>query len=80
MRITILAFGAALMAVAPADAQTLTCSVWQDIRICQGPSGYRSTETQWQGLTTGRDNRGNEWTTSHWNGLETTTVRGRPER
>jgi hypothetical protein len=71
----------ALMAAAPASAQTVTCdAMFQGYRVCQGPDGYRSTETQWQGITTGRDNRGNEWTTSHWNGLETTTVRRRPER
>ena len=40
-----------------------------------GPGGCTSTETEWQGVTTGRDNRGNEWTTSHWNGLETTTTK-----
>ena len=32
-------------------------------------------ETESQGLTTGRDNRGNEWTTAHRNGLETTTTK-----
>ena len=68
-----------LMAASPASAQTMTCSTsFQGYRVCQGPDGYRSTEWERQGVATGRDNRGNEWTTSDWNGLETTTVRRRP--
>jgi hypothetical protein len=48
----------ALMTAAPASAQTLTCSeTFQGYRVCQKPDGYRSTETQWQGMTIGDDNR-----------------------
>jgi hypothetical protein len=39
---------------------------------------YRSIEIEWMGFTTGQDNRGDDWTSSTWNGLETTTVRRRP--
>jgi hypothetical protein len=60
----------ALTAVAPASAQTLTCSTtFQGYRACQGPHGYRSFETQSQGMTIGDDNRGNRWSTSHSQGL-----------
>ena len=40
----------------PLVADTVTCSTWQQITTCVGPGGYRSTETQWQGLLTGDDN------------------------
>jgi hypothetical protein len=29
---------------------------------------------KWQGITTGDDNRGNRWTTTHWNGFDFTTT------
>ena len=62
------------------DAETLTCSTWQGTRTYQGPGGYVSHESAWSGITTGDDNRGNGWTTSHWNGLETTTIKQLYER
>jgi hypothetical protein len=34
--------------VSAASAETLTCSTsFQGYRVCQGPGGYRSTETPW---------------------------------
>jgi hypothetical protein len=64
----------ALMAAAPASAQTVTCSIWQGIRTCTDPDGYVSHESTWNGITTGSDNRGDTWTTSTWQDDETTTV------
>ena len=62
------------------NAETLYCSTWQGIKTCSSPGGYVSHETQWQGRTNGSDNSGNRWTTSCWQGRETTTVWPRPER
>ena len=59
--------------IAPASAETITCSTWQDIRTCTSPDGYVSHENTWQGVTTGYDNQGDRWTTSRWRDLETTT-------
>jgi hypothetical protein len=59
---------------------TLTCSTWQQITTCVGPDGYRSTETQWNGLVTGSDNQGDRWTRSEWQGREIITVTPRQER
>jgi hypothetical protein len=50
------------------DAETLTCSQWQDVHTCSGANGYVSHETQWQGMTIGEDNRGNRFTRSDWQG------------
>ena len=70
----------ALMA-APASAQRLTCATsFQGYRVCQGPDGYRSTESTRNGITTGSDNRGDTWTTSTWQDDEATTVTPRQER
>jgi hypothetical protein len=33
-----------------------------------------SHESQWQGFAIGDDNRGNRWTTSRWQGIDTTTI------
>jgi hypothetical protein len=60
----------------PALADPLYCSRWLDITTCSLPGGYVSHETNWQGRTNGWDNRGNRWSTSRWQGIETTT--GRP--
>jgi hypothetical protein len=69
--VVIAAYGSAL-------AETLACSTtFQDYRVCQGPSGYRSTETPWQGMTIGQDNRGGRWSTSRWQGFDTTIVEPR---
>ena len=69
----------ALAWVSVASAETLAClTTFQGYRVCQGPDGYRSIEIEWMGFTTGQDNRGDDWTSSTWNGLETTTVRRRP--
>jgi hypothetical protein len=69
----------ALAIAAPALADTLTCSTWQGVRTCQDAHGYVSHETEWQGRTNGWDNRGDTWSASRWQGVETTTGR-RPER
>jgi hypothetical protein len=53
----------------------LTCSTWQQITTCAGPEGYVSHETTWNGITTGDDNRGGEWTRSEWRGREITNCR-----
>ena len=63
------------------DAQTVTCSTSsQGYRVCQGPHGWRSFETQRQGMTIGDDNRGDRWSTSQWQDREITTVTPRQER
>ncbi len=48
-------------------------STAQGYRVCQGPDGYRSTESEWMRFKISKDNRGAKWTSSRWNGLETTT-------
>jgi hypothetical protein len=71
----------ALMATPSAYAQTVTCSTsFQGYRVCQGPDGYRSTEWQWMDRTVGEDSNGDRWSTSRWQGRETTTVWPRPEQ
>jgi hypothetical protein len=69
----------AATAITPALAdESLTCSTsFQGYRVCSGPGGYRSTETQWQGMTIGQDNQGARWSTSRRQGFETTTVEPR---
>ena len=58
-----------------ASAQTMTCSrSFQGYLVCQGPHGYRSTEWDRDGMRFGQDNQGNRWTTSRWQGIETTTI------
>jgi hypothetical protein len=60
----------------PVDAaETLTCSTWQGVRTCQDAHGYVSHETEWQGRTNGWDNQGDQWSTSRWRDMETTTVK-----
>ena len=66
--------------VAPASAQTVTCSTWQGMRTCTSPDGYVSHESTWNGITTGDDNQGDRWTTSRWQDREITTVAPRQER
>ena len=61
--------------ITPTLADPLYCSTWQGIRTCSGTNGYMSHETEWQGRTNGWDNRGDTWSTSRWQGIETTTVR-----
>ena len=57
------------------------CSTsFQGYRICTGPNGRSSTEWEWQGMTFGQDSDGDRWTTSHWQGITTTTVTPAPER
>ena len=80
--IVIAAYGSAL-------AETLTCSTSvQGYHVCQGPGGYRSTETPWQGsyrstetpwqgMTVGKDNQGDRWTTSRWRDIDITTIEPR---
>ncbi len=66
---------------APAlSSDTLTCSTsFQGYKICSGPSGYRSTEWSRDGMRFGDDNAGNRWTTSHWQGIDTTTITPPPD-
>jgi hypothetical protein len=76
------AFCAAVVAIvaalSPALAETLACSTsFQGYPICQGPGGYRSTETPWQGMTIGQDSDGARWTTSRWRDIDITTVEPR---
>ena len=70
---------ALIQSTATLDSQTLTCSTWQGITTCSSPGGYLSHETEWQGRTNGWDNQGDTWSTSRWQGIETTTVTP-PER
>ncbi len=42
----------------------LTCTWWMDITTCSSPSGYVCHETEWMGVTTGEDNRGDRWSSS----------------
>jgi hypothetical protein len=68
---------AVLLAGGPARAETVYCSTsFQGYRICSGPGGYRSTEWDRDGMLFEEDSDGNRWTTSRWQGLETTTVEG----
>ncbi len=53
---------------------------WAQLPITSAPGGYTSHETEWMGMTSGQDSDGTRWTTSHWNGFDTTTVRRTPER
>jgi hypothetical protein len=55
-------------------AIVLICSTWQEIRTCSSPDGYLSTETQWQDMTFGQDNRDDHWTTTRWQGQTTITI------
>ena len=78
----VLAFCAAailiVIAASPALAETLTCSTtFQNYRVCSAPGGYTSTEMPWQGMIIGQDNQGDRWTTSRWQGVDTTTVEPR---
>jgi hypothetical protein len=70
----------AITMVTPALADPITCSTWQGIRTCTSPDGYVNHETTWNGITTGDDNRGGEWTRSEWQGREIITVKPRQER
>jgi len=65
---------ALIQSTATLGSEPLYCSVWQGIRACQGPDGYRSTEWDRDGMTFGQDNQGDRWTTFRWQGIETTTV------
>ena len=65
---------ALIQSTAALDSQTLTCSMWQQITTCQDSHGYRSTEWDRDGMTIGQDSDGRRWTTSRWQGIETTTV------
>jgi hypothetical protein len=66
---------AALIGVSLAPASPLYCSTsFQGYRVCQRPDGYRSTEWDRDGMRFGQDNQGDRWTTSRWQGFETTTI------
>ena len=60
-------------------AAVLTCSMWQGIRTCTDAHGYVSHASQWQDMTFGQVNDGNRWTTSRWQGIDTTTVTPPPD-
>lgn len=65
----------ALIQSAAALGEPLYCSTsFQGYRVCQDLHGYRSTEWDRDGMTIGQDSDGNRWTTSRWQGIETTTV------
>ena len=49
-------------------------------RICQAPNGYHSTEWSRDRMWFGQDSDGDRWSTSRWQGPETTTVWPRQER
>jgi hypothetical protein len=49
---------------------TITCHTWQTIVYCDGPSGFRSEEHSYGGITYGRDNRGNAWSGHQYGGRE----------
>ena len=55
-------------------SEPLYCSTWQQITTCQGPGGYVSHEWSRDGMRFGQDNQGDRWSTSRWQGIETTTV------
>jgi hypothetical protein len=76
MKLVFCAAVALIAAVTPAlAAEPLACSTsFQGYRVCSGPGGYRSTETSGRGMVVGEDNQGRRWTTSRWQGFETTTV------
>ena len=65
------------MKLAPlAITVAIYCSTsFQGYRTCSSPDGYRSTETQWQGLVIGQDNDGNRWTTSRCRDIDISTVK-----
>ena len=64
----------------PALAQTVICiTSSQGYRICDDAHGHSTTEWERDGMRFGEDNQGNRWTTSRWQGFETTTVK-RPDR
>jgi hypothetical protein len=79
MKLTFCAAVGVFIAVSsPALADSVTCSTsFQGYRVCSGPGGYRSTETQWRGMTIGQDNQGDRWSTSRWQGFDTTTIEPR---
>jgi hypothetical protein len=70
---------ALIQSTAAVDSQTLNCSTWQQFTTCLGPGGYVSHEWDRDGMRFGDDNQGDRWTTSRWQGFETTTV-WRPDR
>ena len=76
----IIAVAAALAGMSPALAGPLTFSTWHGIRTCHDGHGYVCRETEWQDRTYGDDSEGTRWTTSRWQGFETTTVTPPPER
>ena len=41
---------AAMIEVSPALADTVTCSMWQQITTCVRPDGYVSHEITWKGI------------------------------
>ena len=63
--------------IAAYAGEPVACSTWQGFRTCSGPGGYRSTETQRQGMTLGQDNRGNSLDDQPLAGFDTTTVEPR---
>ena len=54
--------------------------VVQGYLVCQGADGYRSTEWSRDRMRFGQDSDGDRWSTSRWQGPETTTVWPRQER
>jgi hypothetical protein len=60
-------------------AETLRFTTsFQGYKICDDGHGNKSTEWSRDGTRFGQDSDGNRWTTSRWQGIDTTTVT--PER
>ena len=71
---------AALATICPARALRRAAPRFRGYRVCSGPGGYSSTEWSRDGMRFGQDSDGDRWSTSRWQGSETTTVWPRPER
>jgi hypothetical protein len=75
MRAMLIASLVSALAASPALAQTVTCTTsFQGYRICDDGHGHSTTEWERDGMRFGEDNQGNRWTTSRWQGIDTTTV------
>jgi hypothetical protein len=75
----VLVQGMAAVVAAGADG-SITCSRWLDITTCSSAGGYVSPDWGRDGMRFGQDSDGDRWSTSRWQGRETTTVWSCPER
>jgi hypothetical protein len=75
MRSLVVCAAVLTLSASAAGSETLYCSTsFQGYRVCQGPSGYTSTEWSRDGMRFGQDSQGHRWTSSRWQGFTTTTV------